>query len=97
MVVGLARIVLFYGGSQSLKDKRQIIKSLIAQTQNQFHITVAEVDRQDQWQVGVLGLAYVSTSSGHADEVLARAVNFIATRKIEAEMLEYETEIIHAF
>lgn len=97
MVVGVARVVLFLGASRSLKDKRQILKSLIAQAQNQFQVAVAEVERHDQWQIGVLGIAYVSTSSGHADEVIARTVNFIASRKVEAEMLEFETEVIHAF
>ena len=97
MFVGVARVVLFLGASRSLKDKRQILKSLIAQAQNQFQVAVAEVERHDQWQIGVLGIAYVSTSSGHADEVIARTVNFIASRKFEAEMLEFETEVIHAF
>lgn len=96
MVIGVARVVLHIPASQSLKDKRQVVKSLIAQVQRQFQVAAAEVDRQDQWQIGVIGLACISTSAGHADEVIARAVGFLATRNVEAEMLDYETEIIHA-
>ncbi|GAC1334796.1 MAG: DUF503 domain-containing protein [Chloroflexota bacterium] len=96
MIVGVARVVLHLPSSQSLKDKRQVLKSLIAQVQNQFHIAIAEVDRHDQWQVGVLGLSCVSTAAAHADEVLARAISFIASRRIEADILDYETEIVHA-
>jgi len=81
---------------QSLKDKRQIVKSLIAQAQNHFQVAVAEVECQDQWQVGVLGVSCVSTSASHADEVIARAVNYIATRKVDAQVLEYQTEVVHA-
>jgi uncharacterized protein YlxP (DUF503 family) len=97
MVVGVARIVLHIPSSQSLKDKRQVVKSLLAQVQRQFQIAAGEVERQDQWQIGVIGLACVSTSARHADEILARAVGFISSRAGEASILEYETEIIHAF
>jgi uncharacterized protein YlxP (DUF503 family) len=97
MVIGLARVVLHLPACHSLKDKRQVLKSLTSQVQNRFHLAASEVERQDQWQVGVLGLAYVSTTARHADEVIAHALSFIEGRKIEAELLDYETEIIHAF
>lgn len=97
MVIGAALVTLHMPACRSLKDKRQIVKSLIAQTQNQFRVSAAEVDRHDQWQVGVIGLACVSNDARHVDEVLARAVDFLAGRKIGAELLEYETEVIHVF
>lgn len=96
MVVGTARVVLHLPASHSLKDKRQVMKSLLAQVQRQFQISAAEIERQDQWQIGVLGLAYVSSSASHADEVIAHAVGFIASRNVDAELLDYETEIVHA-
>lgn len=94
MVVGTARVVLHLPACQSLKDKRQVLKSLISQVQRQFQLAVAEVDRQDQWQIGVIGLACVSTTPAHADEVIARAVNFIGSSKVDADLLDYQTEII---
>ena len=97
MVIGVARIVLHIPASQSLKDKRQVLKSILAQVQRQFQIAAGEVDRQDQWQIGVIGLACVSTSARHADEILAHAVGFISSRAAGADVLDYETEIIHAF
>jgi uncharacterized protein len=96
VVIGVARVVLHLPSSRSLKDKRQVMKSLMAQVQRQYHIAAAEVERHDQRQIGVIGLACVSTSAGHADEIMARAVDFITSRIAEAAMLEYETEIIHA-
>lgn len=97
MVVGVARIVLHIPGSRSLKDKRQVLKSVLAQVQRQFLLSAGEVDRQDQWQIGVIGLACVSTDPRHADEVIARAVAFISSRHLEAEIIDYQTEIIHPF
>jgi uncharacterized protein YlxP (DUF503 family) len=64
--------------------------------QQRFQLSVAEVDRQDQWQIGVIGLACVSSDSAHADQVIARAVNFLSGRRHDAEVLEYETELVHA-
>ena len=96
MVIGTARLVLHLPDSHSLKDKRRVVKSLLAQVQRKFQVAAAEVDQHDQWQIGVLGIAYVSTSAGHADEVIARAVNFISSRVAEADLLEYQTEVIHA-
>jgi uncharacterized protein YlxP (DUF503 family) len=95
MVVGTARVVIHIAGAQSLKDKRQVMKSLLAQVRREYQVAAAEVERQDQWQVGVIGLACVSTSAAHADEVIARAVHFIDSRHAGADMLEYETETIH--
>lgn len=96
MVIGVARIVLHLPASRSLKDKRQILKSLIAQVQNQFQIAVAEVERHDQWQIGVIGIACVTNEAGHADQVLSRAVGFLSSRRMDAQVIEYETETIHA-
>lgn len=96
MVIGTARVVLRIPGAQSLKDKRQVMKSVLAQVKREFQIAAAEVERQDQWQIGVIGLACVSTSASHADEVIARAVSFIGGRRLDTEMLEVETETIHA-
>lgn len=96
-MIGVARVVLHIPASQSLKDKRQVMKSLIAQVQRQFQLAVAEVEQHDQWQVGVLGVACVSTTAAHADEVIAKAVNFMNSGRVEAELLDFQTEVIHVF
>jgi uncharacterized protein YlxP (DUF503 family) len=95
MVVGTAQVTLQIHGSQSLKDKRQVIRSLIAQTRQQFQVAVAEVGAQDQWQRAVIGLACVSTSASHADEVIAKAVRFMESGRFEAELIGIETEVVH--
>jgi uncharacterized protein YlxP (DUF503 family) len=96
MVIGTARVTLHIPGAQSLKDKRQVMKSLIAQVQRQFGVAIAEVDRHDQWQIGVIGLAYISTDARHADEVIAKAVRALESTRGDAELLDFQTEIIHA-
>lgn len=97
MVVGVARITLHLPASRSLKDKRQVVRSLLAQVRNRFDVAAAEVDRLDRWQIAVIGLSCVSTDSRHADEIMAKVVDFVANRKVEAEMMDYETEVMHVF
>jgi|SRR5947209_4175797 len=97
MVIAVARISLHLPASQSLKDKRQIVKSLLAQVQRQFGVAAAEVDHHDRLQLGVLGLACVSTDAGHADSVLAHAVDFLGSSRHGADLLDYQTEVMHVF
>jgi uncharacterized protein len=97
MVIGVARVVLHIPEARSLKDKRQIVKSLLAQVQREFHLAAAEVEHQDEWQIAVLGLSCVSTSARHADEILAHAVGFISSRNLSAVLADYETETMHVF
>ena len=88
--------MLHIPGARSLKEKRHVMKSLIAQVQRQYGVTIAEIDRQDQWQVGVLGVAHVSNDAAHADEVIAKAVRGLSSLRGDAELLDFETEVIHA-
>ena len=53
--------------SRSLKEKRGIVKSILARARNRFNAACAEVDRQDNHSVAVLGFVTVSP-----DKVLAR-------------------------
>lgn len=97
MVVGVARVVLHIPEAHSLKEKRQVLKSVLAQVQREFRLAAAEVERQDDWQMAVIGLSCISTSAAHADEILARAVSFISSRHLDAVLADFETETIHVF
>jgi uncharacterized protein YlxP (DUF503 family) len=64
---------------------------------NQFNVSVAEVDDHDLWQLATLGVSCVSNSKRHANEVLSKVVDFIANSRFEAELLDYEIEILPVF
>jgi len=55
--------------AHSLKEKRGIVKSVLGRTRNRFNVACAEVDRQDNCGVAVLGFVTVSP-----DKVIARTV-----------------------
>jgi hypothetical protein len=96
MTVGLCRVRLHLPENQSLKDKRQVVKSLINRIHNRFNVSVAEVDEQDRWQMASIGISCVSTSGQHAHQVLSTVVGFIRKERLDAELVDYEIEIIQA-
>lgn len=77
MVVGLCTVELFMAGSQSLKDKRQVLHSLKDRLRGKFNLSIAEVDGQDLWQRAVLGMACVANDGGYVNQVLEQALNVI--------------------
>lgn len=95
MVVGTLRINLYLPENYSLKDKRQDVKSLLARTINQFHVSAAEVGELEQWDRAVIGIAYVSNSARHANEVLSKVVNFVESNLPEGHMEDYFIEVVH--
>jgi uncharacterized protein len=95
MVIGVCRVTLHLPASHSLKDKRQIVRSLLARLRNHFDLAVAEVDDQDRWQIATLGLVCVSSSAVVADEVLSQAQNYIENVRLDALVTEVAREITH--
>ncbi len=84
IIVGLCTVELFIPGTQSLKDKRQVLMSLKDRLRDKFNLSVAEVEGQDLWQRAVLGLAYVANETRHVHQVLDQALNVIrATPAVE--------------
>jgi hypothetical protein len=84
IIVGLCTVELFIPGTQSLKDKRQVLMSLKDRLRGKFNLSIAEVDGQDLWQKTVLGLACVANETRHVQQVLEQAMNVIrATPAVE--------------
>ena len=78
----------------SLKGKRQIVKSIISRVQNHYHVSVAEIDDHDLWQIATLGIACISNDRRHANEILSKIVDFINQSRFEAELVDYQIEIM---
>ena len=63
--------------SRSLKEKRGIVKSIQGRVRNRFNVACAEVDRQDNPTVAVLGFVTVSPDKGIARNALVRVEDWI--------------------
>lgn len=96
MNIGAMVVRLRIHENHSLKGKRKVVKSLISQVSHKFNVSVAEVEDHDLWQVATLGISCVSNDSRHANEILSHVMSFIQANRGDAEILDYEIEILHA-
>jgi uncharacterized protein YlxP (DUF503 family) len=94
MVVGVMHLSLALPTSESLKAKRQVVKSVIARVRNQFNVAAAEVDTLDHRQLATLGFSCVSTDRCHAEQLLAKVLAYIENTRLDAEVTDYSVEII---
>jgi uncharacterized protein YlxP (DUF503 family) len=92
MIIEAATIKIYAPWVHSLKEKRTVVKSLIAKTKNKFNVSIAEVDAQDIHQTIVLGLACVAGTVSHADSMIDSVLTFIEANA-EAEIIEVEREL----
>lgn len=79
--------------ARSLKDKRRVVKSLIARIRNHHNAAVAEVGENDKWQICRLGAAVVSNQSAHAQSQLTSIVNMVE-REAEIFLVNYDIELM---
>lgn len=75
MHIGTLIIGLYLHDTESLKDKRQIIKSLIEKTRQKFNVSIAEVEDLDKWRKATIGIACVANDSKYVNQVLDSIVD----------------------
>ena len=92
MIVGAAVVEIHVHGSQSLKQKRGVVRSITQRVRNRFNISVSEVGGQGTWQLAVLGLATVGNDARIVRRVLERACEFIEDLHL-AEVLSSDIEL----
>ena len=72
-----AKLTFYIPYATSLKDKRQIRRSLIDKARQKFNASIAEVDTQDAIQTLTIGIAVVSGEYSHAQNMLDEVVRFM--------------------
>ena len=94
MHVGICRMTLHLPEASSLKEKRQIARSLSDRIRNRFNMAVAEVEDADLRQRLTIGVCCVTNDRGHADAMLSSLLNFVEESRLDLEILEVDTEVI---
>jgi uncharacterized protein YlxP (DUF503 family) len=84
---------LHLGDANSLKDKRRIIKSLIARIKNRYNVSVAEVGEHDLWQSTIIGISFVSSEQAYVHQIFASIVKFVEAQDTVL-ITNYQTEIL---
>ena len=85
MYVLSAKLSFYIPHAYSLKDKRQISRSLMEKTRRRYNVTIAEVDTQDMHQSLTLGIAVASGNMTHAQRSLDEIIRFMEMNE-EAEL-----------
>jgi uncharacterized protein len=86
MWMGALEFDLLLGDVHSLKEKRSLIRPLIAEVRKRFELSVAEVDHLDLHRRASIGVAAVSPDRAHLVEVLD-AVEQLVSYRPEVELL----------
>ena len=94
MVVGFGTITFRLHDCNSLKGKRRVVKSIVAQLRNHFNASVAEVDANDVYQKAVIGFAMAGNRTATVNSKMDKLVNLAEDLGL-AEMVDSEMEIIH--
>jgi uncharacterized protein len=77
MHIGVLTLYLSIDQADSLKDKRQVVKSLVAKLRNAFNVSASEIDQLDLWRRATVGVVVVSNDSKFANSVLNGVVNHV--------------------
>jgi uncharacterized protein len=59
-------------GAHSLKDKRQVMRSLKDKLRAHFNVATSELDNDDMWQRGTIGVVSVSGSRDYLDGLMQK-------------------------
>ncbi|MBR0464266.1 MAG: DUF503 domain-containing protein [Clostridia bacterium] len=92
MTIAVLTFRLRASWAHSLKEKRMIVKSLVARLQNTFHVSAAEIAEQDTHQIIVVGVAAIVPHRAMADSLMDEISDFVEDNT-EAEVLEEIREI----
>jgi len=93
MVVGVLLVELYFPGANSLKSKRRELRSIKDRIRSKFNVSVSEVDNQDLWQRGSLGIAVAGSDVALVQETLGKIGNFLE-RNWAHLLLDLRSEII---
>jgi uncharacterized protein YlxP (DUF503 family) len=94
MTVAVVRIRLALP-SRDLKAKRAIVRSLVERLRTRFNAAVAEVDDLDRPGHATIAAACLSNDPAHADAQAAAILAAVHAERLDAEVIDVETELIH--
>jgi uncharacterized protein YlxP (DUF503 family) len=91
--VGLCILSLHFPAVGSLKQKRQILRSLKDRLRNRFNVSVAEIDHQDLWQRATLGIVGVASARVPLERTF-QSIQGEVERRLPGEILECHVEFL---
>ncbi len=91
MVIGVLTLDLYVRHSQSLKQKRRVVKSLKDRLRARYNVSVSEVDFHDDKKRARIGVAAIGVDAGYVQGALEE-VKLAVTLEPMAELGRSEIE-----
>lgn len=79
--------------AQSLKDKRQPLKSLKQKLANKYNISIAEIDHHDDWQRSVLGVVMINSDKRYLEKQSSLIEQSILETR-DVELIGFDREFV---
>jgi hypothetical protein len=92
--VGLLTLEIYVPGITSLKQKRGVVKPLLARLRSEYNVSVAEVEDQDQLGHAVIAVACVSASADYVHGLLTKVAESVSAWRLDAELIDYQVEML---
>jgi uncharacterized protein len=93
MHVGILQVEISIPDAMSLKDKRQVVKSLKDRIAHGHNVSIAEVGALDEHRRSILGIAMVSNDKRYVEGALSKLVDFIRMAP-QASLVDYQIELL---
>jgi uncharacterized protein YlxP (DUF503 family) len=92
LFVGSLALDLLLGDVHSLKEKRSVVRPIVAELRRRYDVSAAEAGHQDLHRRALLGVAVVAADAGHCREVLDACERLVADRP-ELEVLSAHQQL----
>ena len=93
MLLGICTINLYFPDSHSLKDKRNVIKSIKLRIRNNFNVSVSEINNYDLWKNTTLGIACIGNEKKYLNNVMNEVIKFIENQN-KLQLINFKTTIL---
>ncbi len=93
MVVAIGTFDLHFPEVHSLKEKRQIVRCLVDRVRAKFNASISEVEDNDLWQKGTIGVAIVSNDRTLLTQ-MGQKIEDILTDHDQVQMLNIDWEFV---
>jgi uncharacterized protein YlxP (DUF503 family) len=78
--VGALELDVMFGDVRSLKEKRSLVRPVVAELRRRFEVAVAEAGYADLHRRSLIGVAAVANEAGQVRDVLHACERLVASR-----------------
>ena len=93
MFVGVLSLDLRFGDVHSLKEKRSLVRPIVAELRKRYDVAAAEAGHVELHRRSLVGIAVVATEAAHCFEVLDACERLVASRP-EVELLSARRQFV---